>query len=284
MLVQVDVVQGDGSDALVLSLPVLGATPKSSLLVQKITGLNPPDATLFIGDYASDGGIYQGRRVAPRNPVLTLTLNPNPALGETVSSLRETLYRAFMDPLVDADFIKLNFLDDLGRVRYLVGYTEKFETEIFSVETAAQISVICPDPYLRDNNVTVLSSATGWTLVPFTYEGTSETGFEAYIEVNTATSYLTLDNNGKKMVLTAPPGQPYQPGDVFYVNTIRGSRALTRTPSGGVAASAVAQLAPTSPWLELHAQGNTMSIYGATNSDLVASITSLSYTQAYWGI
>jgi hypothetical protein len=284
MLMQVDVVQGDGTDTVVLSLPVLGATPKSSLLVQKITGLNPPDITLFIGDYARDGGTYQGRRVGNRNPVLTLTLNPNPALGETISSLRETLYKAFVDPLVDADFIKLNLIDDLGRVRYLVGYTEKFETEIFDVETAAQISVICPDPYIRDNDVTVLSNEPGWTLVPFTYEGTAETGFEAYIEIATETNYLTLENNGKKMVLTAPSGQPYQPGDVFYINTNRGSRAVTRTPSGGVAASAVAQLDPTSPWLELHSQNNTMKVYGDVPTSVVASITTLVYTNAYWGI
>ncbi len=279
MLTHVDVVQGDGSDTLVRSLPILGATPKSSLLVQKITGLNPPDADLFIGDYARDGGSYQGRRVSKRNPVLTLQLNPNPALGETVSSLREELYKAFMDPLVDADFIKLNFVDDLGAVRYLVGYTEKLETDIFDVETMAQVSVICPDPYLRDNEETVLSDVSGWTTVPFVYTGTAETGFVAKIYIVSATSTLTLENNGKKMIFN----RSFAAGDIIWVSTIRGD-LYCRVTSGSVTSSILSYMTPTSPWLQLHSQTNTMKVYGATTSDAIAAIRELRYTQAYWGI
>lgn len=280
MLKQVDVVQGDGTDTLVMSLPLLGATPKSSLLIQKITGLNPPDATLFIGDYSRDGGIYQGRRVGNRNPVLTLALNPNPALGETISSLRESLYKAFMDPLVDADFVKLNLIDDTDRVRYLVGYTEKFEAEVFDIETAVQISMICPDPYIRDNAETVLSNTPGWTTVPFTYVGTAETGFRTTIVINVGTDTLTLENNGRTMVLQ----RVFAPGDVVVIDTIPGERALLVTPSGGIQSSILATLTPESPWLDLHSQSNTMKVYGETPTDLVAAIQELRYTQSYWGV
>lgn len=281
MLTKVDVVQGDGSDTLVLSLPILGATPKSSLLIRKIEGLNPPDITLFIGDYSRDGGNYQGRRVGNRNPVLTLDLNPSPALGETVDNLREKLYKAFNDPLVDADFVKLNLYDDLGRVRYLVGFTEKFEAGIFDVETAVQISMICPDPYIRDNFETVLSNVVGWTTVPFTYRGTAETGFLTKIHIDIATPTLTLDNNGKKMVIN----RALDIGDEVTINTIRGARSIMVTPVGTVdMISALAGLTSTSTWLSLSSQSNTMKAYGAASSDLVASIRQLRYTQAYWGV
>lgn len=279
MLTQVDVVQGDGSDTLVLSLPVLGATPKSSLLVRRITGLNPPDTTLFIGDYSRDGGTYQGRRVGNRNPVLLLDLNPDPALGETISGLRETLYKAFMDPLVDADHIKLNFTDDLGNVRYVVGYTEKFETEPFDVETAVQISVICPDPYIRNNAETVLSNVSGWTTVPFTYQGTAETGFYTKISISSPTSTLTLDNNGKKLILN----RSLTTGDIVEICTIRGNRFLSMT-SGAVTTSILGALTTNSEWLELHSQANLLKVYGATSGDLVAGIKELRYHASYWGI
>ena len=85
MLKQIDVVYGTEEDEQALSLPILGLTPKDSLLLRKVTGLNPPDVNLFIGDYSRDGGTYQGRRVESRNVVLTIDLNPNPALGDTVS-------------------------------------------------------------------------------------------------------------------------------------------------------------------------------------------------------
>lgn len=281
MLTQVDVVQGDGSDTVVLSLPILGSTPKSSLLIRKVTGLNPPKPNLFIGDYSRDGGTYQGRRVGVRNPVFMLDLNPNPALGETIDGLRKTLYKAFLSPLYNADHVKVNLYDDSGKVLYFVGYTESFEGEIFDVETALQISMICPDPYLRDNAETVLSRVLGWTTVPFTYTGTAPTGFLAKIRIDVACTTLTLDNNGSKMVIN----RPFDADDEVIINTTPGSRLITVSGPGGIFLSSIlAYLTPGSPWLSLSAQANTMKVYGASSAELVASITQLRYRQAYWGV
>lgn len=275
MLTQIDV---NSENAFLV--PILGATPKDSLLVRKITGLNPPDINLFIGEYSRDGGIYQGRRVGNRNVVITFDLNPNPALGETVSGLREMLYKAFVDPSVEADYLQLNFHDDQGRERYVVGYTEKFETDIFDIETVAQISLICPDPYIRDMEETVLTDASGWTSVPFTYGGTAETGFSVSITVNSNTSTLTLENNSRSMVIQ----RSFVTGDVVNINTNRGSRSITVTPSGGSPSSIIANLTPASPWLELHSQSNTMRVYGTTVANVVAGIHELRFRTAYWGV
>lgn len=222
MLTQIDVMSDNAFE-----LPILGVTPKSSLLIQKVTGLNPPDRNLFIGDYSQDGGIYQGRRVGNRNVVFTINLNPNPALGETVSKLRESLYKAFIDPQVDGDYLKLLLRDDQNREIYLIGFCEKFETEIFDADSMCQISMICPDPYLRDNVDTILTQPTGWVQVPFTYQGTAETGFIVRIYVTAATQEITLYNNGKVMQLVNPAG--YNVGDIIIINTIRGQRSITHT-------------------------------------------------------
>jgi Phage tail protein len=210
-----------------VNLPILGVTPKNSLLIQKVTGLNPPDRSLFIGDYSQDGGIYQGRRVGSRNIVFTINLNPNPALGETVSSLRESLYKAFIDPQVDGDYLKVVLHDEAGNERYLVGYCEKFESEIFDVETMCQISMICPDPYIRDNTDTIHIQPTGWTSFPYVYQGSAETGFIVRIYVTTQTNKITLNNNDKVMKLEAPSN--YGVGDIIIINTIRGQRSITLT-------------------------------------------------------
>lgn len=222
MLTQIDVMSENAFD-----LPILGVTPKNSLLIKKVTGLNPPDRSLFIGDYAQDGGIYQGRRVGKRNVVITLDLNPNPALGETAESLRDRLHRAFIDPQVEGDYLKMVFHNENGLEKYLVGYCEKFEGEIFDAETMCQISMICPDPYLRDNDDTILVQPTGWIQVPFTYQGSAETGFIVRIYVTTPTTQITLYNNGKTMQLVNPGG--YIVGDIIIVNTIRGQRSITIT-------------------------------------------------------
>lgn len=228
MLTQIDVMSDNAFE-----MPILGVTPKNSFLIKKVAGLNPPDRSLFIGDYSQDGGLYQGRRVGSRNVVLTIDLNPNPALGETVSSLREKLYKAFIDPQVNGDYLKILLTDDDNNERYLVGYCEKFETEIFDAETMCQISMICPDPYLRRNEDTVLYNGTGWVQVPFAYEGTAETGFIARIYVTTPNSMIALRNNNKVMYFESS----YEVGDVLIVNTIPGQRSLSLTKLGDLSDS-----------------------------------------------
>lgn len=300
MLTQIDV---DSENA--FFVPILGVTPKASLLVRQITGLNPPGVNLFIGEYAQDGGTYQGRRVDKRNVVITFDLNPNPAAGETIQGLRELLYKAFLDPQVDADYIKLNLHLDDGRVLYVVGYTEKFETEIFSIETLAQISFICPDPYIRDVEAIELTNNTGWSTVPFAYEGTAESGFEVEIYPTTGSTKLTLSNNGKVMEFDGS----YSNTQVIYINTNPGrersvKKALktdldawyaanpTDTPAQAWAGltdlnqvtSMIGQMHTDSPWLQIHAQSNEMKTYSTVAGDGKFAIRKLRYIPAYWGI
>jgi hypothetical protein len=261
-------------------IPILGATPKDSLFIQQITGLNPPDVTLFMGEYARDGGNYTGRRVGNRNVVITFDLNPNPALGETVKGLRQMLYKAFLDPLVDADYIKLRLHDEDNHVYYVVGYTEKIEASIFAQDTSTQVSIICPDPYIRDDVKTVKSDPSGWTTVPFNYTGTAETGFEVEIYITAPTDVLTLENNGRTMIMN----RAFFAGDVVNINTNPGSRSMTVSHGIDLPKSLVASMSPLSPWLQLHSQSNVMKVYGNETTDLVGAVRSLAYTQSYWGI
>lgn len=281
MLTSIDVVCDN-----TFTMTVIGATPKDSLIVQSLSGLGPPDISLFVGDYARDGGVYTGRRVQTRNPVFTIKINPNFANNETVSGWREILYKAFVDPTVNGDDVTLILHDDILADRMLTGYVEKFETEPFSADTVVTISMICPDPYIRDAAETDLSGS--WTNVPFVYQGTAETGFEVDVNVTVATPILTLDNNGYKMVFnySDPTGgslTSFQVGDVLHVNTKPGERAVTLT-SGGVVYDVLYMLDVDSPWLSLHSQSNTLQIYGADSSSTVASITTLKYVTTYWGV
>lgn len=279
MLKQVDIVYVNESGEQALALKIQDVSPKDSLHVRKITGLDPPSIDVFVGEYSRDGGIYQGRRVPSRNPVITFDIHPNYANGETVSGWRETLYRIFLDPSVDADFSQIILREDDGRSRYLVGYAEKFETEIFDVESMCQVSLVCPDPFIRDLQATVLTNIGGWLTVPFTYKGSAETGFETSITITNNTPVLTLANNGKTMVVN----YDFLVGDVVYFNTNRGSRNITVTRLG-VTSTLIAQLSPISRWLELHSAANSMTIYGSTSAVRPAGINSLTYTSAYWGV
>lgn len=299
MLTSIDV---DSDNA--FPLAIAGVTPKNSLLVRQITGLNPPARTLFIGEYSRDGGTYQGNRVGNRFLSIIMDLNPNPALGETVSGLREKLYKAFMDPLVEADYIKFTLHMSDGRTLYTTGYTETFDAETFSEESMVQIAVTCPDPYLRDDVATVLTHPTGWTTVPFTYNGTAETGFETRIQINAPTPRIVLSNNAGTYTPLPPEEDPtgqlnldryfkrrmvfdydFLPGDVLVVNTVRGFRKVElMLASSGAIVPMASYLHPRSPWLQLHSQSNQLKVQGTEPTDLPAAIRSLIYISAYWGI
>lgn len=303
MLTQIDVVYENESGTQALAMPLAALTPKDSLLLRSVSGLNPPDVDLFIGDYSRDGGIYQGRSVQKRNVVMLMDLNPNPALGETFDGLRDILYKTFIDPLVDADYLQIVLHDDVKEDRYLVGYTEKLETELFSQDTMVQVSMICPDPFIRSMEQTLLTHETGWTTVPFTYTGTAETGFEVEIQVVSDTAGINLVNNGKKMTIDAA----LVVDDVVYVNTNRGYRQIRKTTLTNLDAmktahedwttkqiwdqliedesttSLMAKLTAQSRWLELHSQNNSMRIYGTTEGSLPAVIKLLTYSDSFWG-
>lgn len=262
-------------------LNIRDARPTDSIIVEKIEGLSPPDIDLFMGDYARDGGFYSGRRVPPRTVIFTLLLNPNYRNGETADGLRRMLYRAFLDPFIDSDNPGFRLKDDELPERIFSGYTEKFEGDIFSDDTTVQITVRCPDPYLRDYEQTSLELIGPSS--PFNYSGDAETGMIVTAEIVVATDVLVLDLNERKMVLS----YPFSAGDKVVVNTNRGSRSIRLTREvGGVTTTTDILYArvPETPWLEIHSASNTIQAYGSSETSAVANITELKYYARYWGI
>ena len=272
-------------------IPILGIGPRESILIRKITGLSPADINLFVGDYSRDGGFYQGRRVGKRNPVITLDLNPNPALGETVSGLRELLYRVFLNPMIDKDYVQLNLYDDLGRILTTRMYAEKFEGELFDVDTTLQISTIAPDPYLYESTPIVLDTPGAWTNFVFPYTGTAETGLKMTIDITASCTNLTVNLNDRIFQIA---GYSFIPGDVVSINSVRGQSSLTVKHTSDVVESLLGRLTSASEWPELHSRFNTgpvdsenqsISVYESLPSDpVVATIRDITFTQAYWGI
>ena len=289
-----------------IAAPILGLSPKDSLQVISTKGLEAVDATLFIGDAAQDGGTYQGRRIGTRNVVITYNLNPNPALGETVAGLRALLYQAFFNPTTNNVYVKVDFYEDDVLTKYVVGYTEKMPASIFSNDTTVQISLICPDPFIKDNLFTSISDPSGWMALPFYYNGTAPAGIE--LEVKTTvdgSTPFTLNLNGNKMVLE----ETFEAARATYINTEPGYKALLTAlktdldaanalyPDGpmrtvweyleskGQTKSLLGSLTTDSSWLAIRpTSSNMLKVYGDVEGDGAFSITKLQYVSNYWGM
>lgn len=257
-------------------LNIRDARPTDSIIVEKIEGLGPPDIDTFMGDYARDGGSYGGRRVPPRSVVFTLALNPNFKLDEDHSGLRRLLYRAFFDPFSDSDGVKILLKDDMMDDRYVFGYVSSFECDIFVEDPIAVITMLCPDPYIRDEQVSVLT-AEGPT-VPFAYNGSAETGVQIKATITTGTPVLNIDINGKIMQIN----YVFLAGDEVVLNTNRGSRGLTVTRAGET--TPILYALGSTYWHEIHAPENVMRAYGSSDSSVVANITEISTQGRHWGV
>ena len=283
MLAQVNVAYtDDNGTSLSHTFPILGVTPKEPLIVSQITGLTPVDFDLFVGDYARNGGIYQGRRVGVRNIVMHIDMNPDPALGQTVSGLRKLLSNLFVKNAVRGEMVRMVFIDVEGHQVYTEAYTEKFETEIFSKETMVQVSLLCPDPYFNDVTGVNLQDPNGWVSLPIEYNGDVEVGLSLELEVlyePTAGTIKVLLDNGQTMTLI----HPFAFGDVITINTQRGSRGITLR-RGSSTTSILGSLSPDSRWLEVGRRNNVLSATGLTSSTSPAVIKRVVYRPKHGGL
>lgn len=135
------------------SLEMELAKPEASgFIIKSISGLGPSKATISTTSLATnDGAIYNGARLDPRNIVIELDFR----LAADAETARQKTYKYF--PIKKSLTLEITTSE---RALKAYGYVESNEPNIFDQNETAQISIICPDPYLysaKGNNITVFS-------------------------------------------------------------------------------------------------------------------------------
>lgn len=257
------------------SLKINDADPSEILILEGISNLSSVKVDQFIGDFAREGSYYQGRRAGRRNPVFRFKLNPNYKEDIEVSDVREMLYRMFMEPLRDSDGVQVLLKDDRRPDRYFIGYTDSIESDQWTKEQKAQVSLITTDAYLRSAVPVQVINPKGWYKLPLKYEGSADTGISTTLKVIGMTDVVTFQNGPDKMILEGS----FVPDDVFVINTLEGEREILLN---GV--DKMSAMTASSKWVQLNEQNNVLSAYGPTEGDGRAVITSYSYRAAWWGV
>lgn len=257
--------------------------PDEILVLKSISGLSPADMILFIGDYARDGGYYQGRRVVKRNPVFNFKINPDYKNNIGADKIREKLYRWFLEPNTSpslapsGDGLMVVLKDDVAVDRYFISYPEKVESDVFGRDLGASISTICTDPYIWAVADKTIADAAGLISLPVDYDGTAKAGFKTTLKVTGNINQITLDLNGfEKMIIAGP----FVANDIVVVNTKDGERSITKNGVG-----IMGSLSATSKWLKLVEGVNTLETYvnSSPGSGLVV-ITEVNYREAWLGV
>lgn len=141
---------------------------KTGFLITSIDGISFAEADINTMDVATiDGSQYVSSKMKSRS----ITLNIAFVGDESVETLRQLCYKYFPSKKK----VRLRFNTD-NRNLWIDGYVESNKAEIFSENESAAITVICPNPFLRDKGgeVTLRGDATGLFEFPFSNESLTE--------------------------------------------------------------------------------------------------------------
>ena len=134
------------------------------------------------------------------------------------------------------------------------GWVESVSGDLFTIRQAIQISIICPDPYFRDKDETVVNySSQAATLV----NGSDDSvGFVTEFTASGAVEGVTLVNstNGQSFVVSVTLAS----GDKLILNTKRGEKSVKKV-HDGTETSVINLMDVGSDWVQLEVGSNSLS-------------------------
>lgn len=258
--------------------------------ITSIEGLDPPEANVNIAENANfDGGTEKNSRLNTRNIVLTIVIE------YPVEANRIALYKYFRAK----KRCTLYFSNGARNVR-TTGIVESFDCNAWSKKQIAQISILCPNPYLIDTEQQDVSFSVVEALFefPFSIEaagvefsrmeynkeetiiaGDIETGMDIqFIATGSATNptlYNTETLESLKVNISLVKG------DVLRINTTRGQKSITYTHEG-VTTNVINDLEPGSTWLQLQAGENKLLYTADLNAENL--IVRIEFNTLYEGV
>ena len=241
---------------------ILREPEKSGFLIKKISGLGPVKANINTTEMStSDGSRFGSARMNQRNIVMDIMF-VNSVKHESIEDLRQKSYKYF--PLKkDVELV----IETDNRIVKTVGYVESNEPDIFSKQEGAQISIICPDPYLYSagedgDNVTDFYSIEPMFEFPFSnesltdpllvfseihtvtegvvvYKGDIEIGITIEIHAIDTASNISIHNMITREVmridtdkLAALTGHGLKTSDDIIITTSKGNKTITLVRDG----------------------------------------------------
>lgn len=265
---------------------------ESSYQVVNVEGLNPPKSNIYTNPVANmDGAKFKSSKIDMRNIVITVKIS-----GE-VEKNRLNLYRY----INTKKWCKIYYTNGSREV-YAEGYCETIETDLFSMKQEVQISILCPDPYLRSIETIYydLSKVYGAFRFPFAIDsvgiefsvldmGRVTTVFnEGELETGMIITLTALADNVQGIEISNADTSDYMyldvtmnEGDVIKINTNKGQKSIIMI-SDGVETNIINKLGGSSTWLQLESGFNNFT-YSTDSSDQFLKVE-FDYNHQYEGV
>ena len=278
---------------------IIQVAPSNDFILTSIIGLTPADAIINSTEMStSDGSRFNSSHVQTRNIVMELKPRGE---GAKVRKNRVGLYRYIRTKQKIRLFIKNDQRDV-----YIDGYVEKFEDAgtIFTDDQRLQLSVICPDPFFRDNSSDgeeiVFSSVEALFHFPFAIEVDEPIPFSVRLNSQYKSIYNAGDTACGMILKVSASGAVENPkfydeanndtmtfdidlqaGDELIITTIRGQKsAILRR--DGVETNVINTMTHDSSWLLLEPGDNIF--YYAADAGFNNMTLTFYFTNLYEGI
>ena len=127
---------------------IFDTTIEDRYILKSATGLDAEEITPKLNGRANGLGTnYYDMILGDRTIVLSVKLNPNYKTNQTVSELKDNIYKAIAFNRTGK--IQLEFVDLETTVAVIEGYVSKVESDPFSSDTTVNITIECEDPFFR---------------------------------------------------------------------------------------------------------------------------------------
>ena len=218
--------------------------PSSPFIITEILGLDPPDATINIDEYAVlDGGVFNSAKANMRTMQIAFAIDYDAAAS------RQIVYRV----LQPGRKVRIDYSDQMGLKVYTEGYVGKPEITHFAMKQTCTVTIICPEAYWQSAQEIVTNFVEIEGMFHFEFSSTSAgqvifgekiindeftinnygnlpVGFVVEILLKGTATQIFVENldTGKQLYLdyqtaTTPPGE----GDVVRIDTRENRKDIT---------------------------------------------------------
>lgn len=257
-------------------------------ILQGATGLDSADfMPQFFGTSNSGAIRYYNMQPQSREVALSILLNPQ-GTGVSYSSLRDALYKAISSSLVSN--VELRFMLSTTEKARLTGIITKFESDLFSLVPAVQLTISCPDPLLKDPiSTSALTGLDKVNPVITDADSTAPHGFTMQITLAATVAKVIFQKSPQwYFTVTPPPASLFASGDILNFSSVQNNKYfyMTRT---GVRTDYVDKVGVGSTWPMIFPGSNTFTIsmenpIGTALASTAWTITSFDYNKTYWGV
>lgn len=246
--------------------------------VVHVDGLNPPEAEIYTNAVAGmDGEKFKSTKLQMRNLVLTIKINGD------VEANRLHLYEYFRT----GAWCKIYYSND-SRSVFIEGYVETIENDLFTISQEMQVSIVCPDPYLK-SLMTIyadISKVFGMFEFPFdiSAEGIEFAGIEpdrevvvinaGEIETGLLITLTASETVQTPIIYNVGTGEfiklniTMQAGDVILIDTNKGHKTIKKI-SGAITTNVINSFDSGSSWLQLNTGVNVFTYTATEGAELL---------------